>query len=364
MTSKIDTVLKAITNRITRALPSKTFKNPKLNVNSTSPVLSSRSYPVEDPQCSTRIYSSINDITICPKWLGESQNNKPAEEERESSDTEFVCMKGDDGDVMFIDMIKKYDDPVRKLDPKDDPNRGVSNFTGQIKGMNVFVGNFTYVIDFMIVENISSIIDIRLSQVVLEKAFVELSSMTRDLSEGVVRVTNKTNEISYKIPHKIEPYNSLEDLEKMHTKSAYLRNEEDNKRGVEYVMSKILRNLYDFFIMENFGMILGQPVHTNDDVETIEFNRNEINFERHRCLLLGTDFCNAIYLHMHDKLLALVVDYFQWLALCFCSSWSGFEVVTFPSIFWGNPLMKTSIIFPEFDTTVGHKIANSWNLLT
>ncbi|GJW24396.1 retrovirus-related pol polyprotein from transposon TNT 1-94 [Tanacetum coccineum] len=40
MTNKINTVLKAITDRITGALPSDTVKNPKLNVNFTSPVLS------------------------------------------------------------------------------------------------------------------------------------------------------------------------------------------------------------------------------------------------------------------------------------------------------------------------------------
>ncbi|GJR94609.1 hypothetical protein Tco_0266783 [Tanacetum coccineum] len=76
--------------------------------------------------------------------------------------------------------------------------------------MHVFVGNFTYVLDFMIVEDISSIIDPRLSQVVLGKPFVEISNMTHDPPEGV------------------------------HTKLVYLGNEEDKRRGVEYVMSKIL----------------------------------------------------------------------------------------------------------------------------
>ncbi|GJX21199.1 hypothetical protein Tco_0223876 [Tanacetum coccineum] len=38
----------------------------------------------------------------------------------------------------------------------------------------------------------------------------------------------------------IEQYNSLSNLEKEHTKSVYLRNEEDKRRGVDYVMSKIL----------------------------------------------------------------------------------------------------------------------------
>ncbi|GJW91926.1 hypothetical protein Tco_0169479 [Tanacetum coccineum] len=42
MTNKIDTVLKAITDRIAGALPSDMVKNPKMNA---SPVLSARSYP-------------------------------------------------------------------------------------------------------------------------------------------------------------------------------------------------------------------------------------------------------------------------------------------------------------------------------
>ncbi|GJR63531.1 hypothetical protein Tco_1505693 [Tanacetum coccineum] len=50
MTNKIDTVLKAITDRIAGALPSDTVKNPKL---STSLVLSARSYRMIDPQCSS-----------------------------------------------------------------------------------------------------------------------------------------------------------------------------------------------------------------------------------------------------------------------------------------------------------------------
>ncbi|GKE65838.1 hypothetical protein Tco_1519999 [Tanacetum coccineum] len=128
----------------------------------------------------------------------------------------------------------------RKLDPRESSNRGFSNFTGRIKGMHVFVGNFTYIVDFMIVEDISSIIDPRLSQVVLGRPFVEISNMTQDPPEGVVRFINGTDEITYKMSHTIEQYNSLLDLEKEHTKSVYLRNKEDKRRGVEYVMSKIL----------------------------------------------------------------------------------------------------------------------------
>ncbi|GJS27287.1 hypothetical protein Tco_0487907 [Tanacetum coccineum] len=94
--------------------------------------------------------------------------------------------------------------------------------------------------DFMIVEDISSIIDPRLSQVVLGKPFGEISNMTHDLSLGLVKFTNKADEIAYKMPHKIEQFNSLSNLEKEHTKSIYFKNEHDKRRGVDYVMNKIL----------------------------------------------------------------------------------------------------------------------------
>ncbi|GJU86759.1 MAK10-like protein [Tanacetum coccineum] len=128
----------------------------------------------------------------------------------------------------------------RKLDPRENSNGRISNFAGRVKGIHVFIVNFTYVVDFMIVEDISSVIDPRLSQVVLGRPFIEISNMTHDLPEGVVRFTNKNDEAAYKMPHMIEQYNSLSNLEKEHTKSVYLRNEKDKRRGVDYVMNKIL----------------------------------------------------------------------------------------------------------------------------
>ncbi|GKA29521.1 hypothetical protein Tco_0715766 [Tanacetum coccineum] len=54
----------------------------------------------------------------------------------------------------------------RQLKPREDLEgiRGICNFTGRVKRMHIFVKNFTYVSNFMIVEDISSIKDPRLSQ--------------------------------------------------------------------------------------------------------------------------------------------------------------------------------------------------------
>nr|GFA20135.1 zinc finger, CCHC-type [Tanacetum cinerariifolium] len=90
MTDKINTVLKAITDRITGALPSDTIKNTKLNVKSTSPVLSAHSYPMKDPQCSSRIHSLINAIVICLEQPNKSCDNKLKEEKEEKGNPKNI----------------------------------------------------------------------------------------------------------------------------------------------------------------------------------------------------------------------------------------------------------------------------------
>ncbi|GJX31030.1 hypothetical protein Tco_0240885 [Tanacetum coccineum] len=57
----------AINDRMTGVLPSDTVKNPKLNVNPTSSVSSTRSYPMEAPQSSSNPFKLVNPIKICFK---------------------------------------------------------------------------------------------------------------------------------------------------------------------------------------------------------------------------------------------------------------------------------------------------------
>nr|GEV77417.1 MAK10-like protein [Tanacetum cinerariifolium] len=84
MTNKIDTVLKAITDRTAGSLPSDMVKNSKL---SAFLVLSACSYPTEYPQCSAHIHGSISTITIHPKQQSDPYNDEPTESEEEEKDS-------------------------------------------------------------------------------------------------------------------------------------------------------------------------------------------------------------------------------------------------------------------------------------
>ncbi|GKC03935.1 hypothetical protein Tco_0995545, partial [Tanacetum coccineum] len=87
MTNKIDIVLKAITDQIVGTLPSDTVKNPKL---STYPVFSARSYPNEDPQCSTQTHASINAITIHTEQQSAFYDNGEKENKEKEDDPENI----------------------------------------------------------------------------------------------------------------------------------------------------------------------------------------------------------------------------------------------------------------------------------
>ncbi|GKA90756.1 hypothetical protein Tco_0812626 [Tanacetum coccineum] len=184
-----------------------------------------------------------------------SSRTDEAGEERNLGNTNSNPQPDPLASIATEQIIRNHDEPQNK-----GPNKGEGVATGEpvveyfdtfrirdeltyyrIKGMHFSEETSPYVINFMIVEDISSIIDHRLSQVVLGRPFVEISNMTHDPPKGDVRFIKGTNKVAYKMPHKIEQYDSFSNLEKEHTKSVYLRNHEDKKRGVEYAISKILR---------------------------------------------------------------------------------------------------------------------------
>ncbi|GKA03152.1 hypothetical protein Tco_0675933 [Tanacetum coccineum] len=62
------------------------------------------------------------------------------------------------------------------------------NFVRRAKNMHIFIRCFVYVMDFMILEDLGSIIDSELSEVVLGQPFAHTSKLTYDESLGLIRL--------------------------------------------------------------------------------------------------------------------------------------------------------------------------------
>ncbi|GKB67296.1 hypothetical protein Tco_0928708 [Tanacetum coccineum] len=262
MTNKIDIVLKAITDRIAGALLSDTVKNPKLN---TSSVSSTCSYPTEDPQCSAQIHSSINTITIHPNQQSKSHDSKAEEELKDTTVVDNLGPNRDYEGIKWLDveepldlvntseesvyesLIKEmpkcslnYDFRIKKGDTRnlkipfmighkftanayidlDLPMNIMSlayynsirkngyeyrerNIVGLGRDMHAFVGNMSYVMDFTILENIETNIDLSLSNVLFGQPFVEIACLAINRKYELMTFKDGIKEITFKMPYKI-----------------------------------------------------------------------------------------------------------------------------------------------------------------
>ncbi|GJT77554.1 hypothetical protein Tco_1044279 [Tanacetum coccineum] len=69
------------------------------------------------------------------------------------------------------------------------------NFIRRAKNMHIFIGCFVYVVDFMILEDLGSIINSRLSEVVLGQPFARTSKLTHDESLRSIRFAQRDDEV-------------------------------------------------------------------------------------------------------------------------------------------------------------------------
>ena len=130
------------------------------------------------------------------------------------------------------------------LEPRKDPKYpgGVCNFVGRIKDVHILVGNFAFVTNFMILEDLAGVVDCRLSHVVLGKPFVEVSKLKYDRLRGTVQFSNEIDRITYRMPHWVKEFRFVPRFDKDNIGAIEDINEEDKEKGMDYVWSK--RSLY------------------------------------------------------------------------------------------------------------------------
>ncbi|GJU46767.1 hypothetical protein Tco_1204033 [Tanacetum coccineum] len=209
MTNKINTVLKAIIDRMAGALPSDTVKNPKLNVNSTSLASNDEEIEwldVEEPldlveTSKESVYESM--IKEMPKC---SLNYDFRIKKGDPRNLKIPCMIGHkftanayiNVDLPMNIMSLAYYNSIRK--------KGYEywgrNFIALGRDMYVFVGNMSYVIDFTILENIETNIDPSLSHVVFGRPFVDIACLDINKKHGLMTFMDEIKEVTFKTPYK------------------------------------------------------------------------------------------------------------------------------------------------------------------
>ncbi|GJW54706.1 hypothetical protein Tco_0098791 [Tanacetum coccineum] len=98
-----------------------------------------------------------------------------------------------------------------RLEPRRKPSNPKTkcNFVGRAKGLRVFVGNFTYECDFMVLKDMTSVIDHYLGSVVFRKPFMEAIGLVYIKDEGTVIFERDKEKIVFKMPHKMDMFKHI-----------------------------------------------------------------------------------------------------------------------------------------------------------
>ncbi|GJU00466.1 putative reverse transcriptase domain-containing protein [Tanacetum coccineum] len=88
-----------------------------------------------------------------------------------------------------------------EIKPRIKPSnpKKIINFVGRVKGLKVFVGNFTYECNFVVPEDTTSVIDHYLGGMVLGKPFVKETGLVYDKNEGTLPKTSSGYDIIWVI---------------------------------------------------------------------------------------------------------------------------------------------------------------------
>ncbi|GJR29525.1 reverse transcriptase domain-containing protein [Tanacetum coccineum] len=98
------------------------------------------------------------------------------------------------------------------------------NFVGRANDMHIFIGCFIYVVDFMILEDLGSIIDSGLSEVVLGQPFAHTSKLTYDESLGLIRFAQRDDEVVFRMPQRTKELDLVSSLEKDKFEAFFVEN--------------------------------------------------------------------------------------------------------------------------------------------
>ncbi|GKE81050.1 protein kinase-like domain, concanavalin A-like lectin/glucanase domain protein [Tanacetum coccineum] len=136
----------------------------------------------------------------------------------------------------------------KSLGPRKKPsNPGkICNFMGRVKGLKIFVGNFTYECDFMVLKDTTSVIDHDLGSVIFGKPFVEATGLVYDMEEGRITFEKDKEKIMFKMPHKMEMFKHIDftDIKTDHIPPFAIESDDDSSKKNHYSDSLDLGSEY------------------------------------------------------------------------------------------------------------------------
>nr|GEV78681.1 MAK10-like protein [Tanacetum cinerariifolium] len=189
----------------------------------------------------TRIEYKDHEMTVESKEEFEEETEEEIKEEEEDSLEHFDTFPNMKELRLHYNWIMG-----KRLGRK--PSKKICNFVGRVKGLKVFVGNFTYKCDFMVLEDTTRVIDHDLGSFVLGKPFIEATRLFYDRKEGTITFEKDKEKIVFKMPHKMEMFKYIDftDIKTDRIPPFVIESDDDNSEKTHYSDSLDLEPEYKY----------------------------------------------------------------------------------------------------------------------
>ncbi|PWA65851.1 Homeodomain-like protein [Artemisia annua] len=114
-----------------------------------------------------------------------------------------------------------------------------NNFLGEVKNVSVFVGTYTFLVDFMIFDNVTEFVESGLEEIILGKPFQDFSWIKIDTHNGVVWLPNENDVTIFKMPRVVENFKHWNRKQLSRAKPLLDISNKDKENGYDYAYQKI-----------------------------------------------------------------------------------------------------------------------------
>jgi chemotaxis regulatin CheY-phosphate phosphatase CheZ len=81
-----------------------------------------------------------------------------------------------------------------------------NNFLGEVKNVSIFIGTYSFLVNFMIFDDVTEFVENGLEEIILGKPFQDLSGIQIDTLNGVVWLSNSNDVTIFKMPRVVENF--------------------------------------------------------------------------------------------------------------------------------------------------------------
>ncbi|PWA79808.1 hypothetical protein CTI12_AA201500 [Artemisia annua] len=114
-----------------------------------------------------------------------------------------------------------------------------NNFLGEVKNVSVFIGTYSFLVNFMIFDDVIEFVENGLEEIILGKPFQDLSGIQIDTLNGVVWHSNNNDVTIFKMPRVVENFKHWNRKQLSRAKLLLNISNKDKENGYNYPYQKI-----------------------------------------------------------------------------------------------------------------------------